>query len=342
MYLLSGLVAFGASGAQGWPPALTGTPPGTLASRLAIYLAMLCLTVIALARWRWAALQRERQRLADLRLALNDAEQREASIRAELAEVAAAAHDVRSPLVTIRSYLDLLDEGACGNLPTEARELTRRASIVSERAQTIVEETLRRAAIAVRPAPGLAVSSHFGAIDARAMSADAPGTDATPGSAAREDLDLADIVADALLALSAEIEATGALVTLGDLPPAHGDRHDLFRVFVNLIENAIKYRLPGTAPHVVIEGTIGHGRCQLLVRDYGLGIDRHDAARLFEVGARGGNTAGTHGAGLGLATVQRIIEAHDGDVWVDTSIVDGTAIRFTLPPARTSTALTAA
>jgi len=355
MHLVGGIVTAGATGAGGWPYALTASGPGASALVLALLLA-----ATAAICGLWAALDRQRMRIAELELAVGVAQAAESQMRAELAEIAAAAHDVRSPLLTMRSYVELLAEGACGRLPAEAAEVARRAVIVAERSQRVVEDALRRATVMVRPsredaqplaadaapsgpgamaaaaglvAPESALVASESALVAPQSAVPPVVSAASDERAGRRDLSLAAVVAEVLLSLSAEIEACGARITLGDLPAVRGDRDALFRVFVNLIENALKYGRPGVPPRIEIGGRVRNGRCEVTVRDHGIGIGHDDARRLFAPGERGEHSGDAPGAGLGLATVQRIVEAHDGTVWLDPAVMDGACLRLTLPAA---------
>jgi PAS domain S-box-containing protein len=101
------------------------------------------------------------------------------------------------------------------------------------------------------------------------------------------------------------------------------------RVLCNLMENAIKYSPPHSAVTLKVQdlGT----EVQFAVRDQGPGIAPQDKAHLFELLYRGKSAGQETGLGLGLAIVKRIIEAHQGRLWVESEAGQGATFLFTLP-----------
>ncbi len=118
------------------------------------------------------------------------------------------------------------------------------------------------------------------------------------------------------------------------LPRVLGDQSRLFRVFENLVQNAVKYACPGEAPMVMITGASEGGRAEILVRDHGIGIPAADCERVFDATVRASNGVSVAaGHGLGLATVRRLVRDLGGEIWIDQTNLDGTAIRLSLPLA---------
>jgi two-component system phosphate regulon sensor histidine kinase PhoR len=100
------------------------------------------------------------------------------------------------------------------------------------------------------------------------------------------------------------------------------------RVLENLLENAIKYSPRQTS--VLLQVQKIDGEVQFAVRDQGPGILPQNVPHIFEIFYRGKGAGKNQGFGLGLATVKRIIDAHGGRIWVDTT-PEGTKFIFTLP-----------
>nr|WP_244191385.1 ATP-binding protein [Ralstonia insidiosa] len=103
-----------------------------------------------------------------------------------------------------------------------------------------------------------------------------------------------------------------------------GDAKLLFQAFSNLIGNAVKYSPPGTPVGVYVQGDAES--VSVVVEDRGLGIPERDIERLFERYVRGGNVAGTVGAGVGLYLVKLVVELHQGTITV--SSAEGKGSRF--------------
>ncbi|MEM7065081.1 MAG: DUF3365 domain-containing protein [Cyanobacteria bacterium P01_B01_bin.77] len=115
-----------------------------------------------------------------------------------------------------------------------------------------------------------------------------------------------------------------------DLPPIHGDFSQLRRVFENLIENALKYNPPGVIITLTARfDTPAMVRCAVI--DNGVGIEPAKRQNLFEIYARGDTQCSVDGYGLGLYICRQIIEAHGGNISVQTPEVGGVKFWFTLP-----------
>ncbi len=107
----------------------------------------------------------------------------------------------------------------------------------------------------------------------------------------------------------------------------YADAELLARIFQNLLSNAFKY---SPRSEVTIEArTLPSGEVECVVRDNGVGMPPEQLSRVFEM--RSENSERTDGFGLGLAIVKELVEAHGGEVDVESADGAGTAIRFTLP-----------
>lgn len=118
-----------------------------------------------------------------------------------------------------------------------------------------------------------------------------------------------------------------------DLPRARGDETALYRVFANLVQNAVKYARPGEPARVRVSARLDGKRCEVLVRDWGRGITPAERERVFNPLRRGDDLASLPGAGLGLTAVCSLVMEQGGLVWVDHDTTDGACIRLSLPAA---------
>ena len=117
------------------------------------------------------------------------------------------------------------------------------------------------------------------------------------------------------------------------LPAVQGDASLLRDVLQNLLDNAIQYTPAGGHVHVTAEAK---GReAVITVSDTGIGIPTSDRERIFErfyrVDAARSREAG--GTGLGLSIAKHIVEAHNGRLWVDSVIGEGSKFSFSIPIA---------
>lgn len=108
------------------------------------------------------------------------------------------------------------------------------------------------------------------------------------------------------------------------------DDRKLFQVMENLLGNAVKFSPPGALIRVVCE--VSEADIRVTVSDEGVGMTSDQVARIFEKFYRvdASNTA-KEGLGLGMAIVKSIIDAHSGQIWVDSEVGKGTKISFSLP-----------
>jgi signal transduction histidine kinase len=147
------------------------------------------------------------------------------------------------------------------------------------------------------------------------------------------DYSLKDIVNTVFSAVEplAEEKKLGFRIELPpDLPIGRADERRLTQVLLNLVGNAIKFTDTG---EVVIQASSANGSFKLSVCDTGPGISEADQAKLFQEFQQADNstTKKKGGTGLGLAISKRIIEMHGGQIWVESSVGQGSTFSFTLP-----------
>ncbi len=118
---------------------------------------------------------------------------------------------------------------------------------------------------------------------------------------------------------------------LGDLHPAAGDAALIRQVWINLLQNAIKFSSKTENPVIHIESTQNESEIIYAIRDNGAGFDMRYVEKLFSVFKRLHSEHEFEGTGVGLAIVQRIIQRHGGRVWAKGAINQGAAFYFTLP-----------
>ena len=133
-----------------------------------------------------------------------------------------------------------------------------------------------------------------------------------------------DGLADSLTADNAALH-----IRIAPVPPVTGDPRLLRQLFLNLFDNAIKYRRPGVELEVCLGYDPPSGR--FFVRDNGSGFDRGAEGDPFQPFRRMKNAQGVTGAGIGLTVVSRIVEKLRGQVTIDSAPGAGTTVWITLP-----------
>ena len=211
--------------------------------------------------------------------------------------LADASHELRTPLASIRGYAELFRIGAA------------RDPAGTEKAMSRIEGEAARMGVLVEDLLTLARMDEVREL-------------------VREDLDLGSLASDTVD--DARATAPDRDIGVHTEPPAHvrGDPHQLRQVLANLLRNALVHTPPGTP----IEVTVRRSGREVLaeVRDHGPGLPGDDPQAVFERfwRAEGGRERGKAGAGLGLAIVAAIVDAHEGRVHAEN--VRGGGARFTV------------
>jgi PAS domain S-box-containing protein len=212
------------------------------------------------------------------------------------------SHDLKSPLVTIRGFLGYIEKDImAGNTERLQADMARIAD-ATNRMQRILNELLELSRIGRMKNPSEAVS--FEAIVNEAV----------------------ELVRGRLEAHQVQIEIKPGL------PVVYGDRVRLVEVVQNLLDNSCKFM--GGQPHPGIQvgsnGTDPDGKPILFIQDNGTGIDPQFHDRVF--GLFNKLDPQSEGTGIGLALVKRIIEVHQGKIWIESQgSGSGTTFYFTLP-----------
>jgi signal transduction histidine kinase len=119
-------------------------------------------------------------------------------------------------------------------------------------------------------------------------------------------------------------------VQIQDGLAVHGDPTLLRIVLENLLGNAWKYTAKASQARISFDSTLHAGRTAYLVRDNGAGFDMRFADRLFGVFQRLHSASDFEGTGVGLASVQRIVRRHGGEIWAESEVSRGASFYFTL------------
>jgi len=214
------------------------------------------------------------------------------------------SHDLKSPLVTITGFLGYLEQDARNGNTEKAKSSIDRISSAARKMQSLLNDLLELSRVG------------------RLMN--------TP-----EDLLFGDVVNEAIDHVRGQLDEIDAVVeSQREYPIVHGDRIRLVEVVQNLIDNAAKYSRPNTIPRIEI-GTSGQDKNEypiFYVRDNGIGIEKQYHDRIF--GLFNKLDVQSEGTGIGLSLVKRIIEIHNGRIWVESESGKGSTFYFTLPTSQ--------
>lgn len=215
------------------------------------------------------------------------------------------SHDLRAPLRHMSGFAAILEEEYGAELPEEARHYVRRVRKGAAHMSELVEGLLKLARLG-RQAPKVQPCS------------------------------LESIVEKERAALLADITDRRVQWHVHDLPNVLADRTLLEQVFANLFSNALKFTRSRSPAVIEISGREVEGMVLVSVRDNGAGFEPEHAGKLFGVFQRLHRQDEFEGTGIGLATVQRIIQKHGGKIWAEGQPGNGANFYFTLPKADSS------
>ncbi|HKE89992.1 MAG TPA: sensor histidine kinase KdpD [Gemmatimonadales bacterium] len=221
--------------------------------------------------------------------------------RLRTALLSSLSHDLRTPLAAITGAASSLLEERSGLSDATRRDLLK----------TILEEAERMTRLIANLLDMIRVES--GALEVQ-----------------KEWQPLEEVIGVALIRLDVRLRDHPVGVRLPpDLPLVPLDAVLVEQVFVNLLENAVKYTPAGT--QIEISAVAESGVVRVEVADRGPGLPAGEEVRVFEKFYRAPETAARGGIGLGLAICRGIITAHGGRIWAENRPGGGAAFRFTLP-----------
>ena len=148
-------------------------------------------------------------------------------------------------------------------------------------------------------------------------------------------LSLTDVFQGVLFDLRLLVEETQAQIETSHLPQVMGDPSQLRQVFYNLFTNAIKFRGDRPPKIEVNASEDPNGDWLVRVKDHGIGIDMQYSDRIFRIFQRLHTADEYPGTGIGLAICKKIVERHQGRIWVESKPGEGTTFFLTLPRVNT-------
>jgi signal transduction histidine kinase len=212
------------------------------------------------------------------------------------------SHDLRAPLRSVVSFTEILRKERKDLNPDEQGVYLEKILNSARSMETLMSEILKLSQLSL-----------------------APATDETTP--------LDDVVEDAVRLLESEVNSLRATIDIHKpLPAVYANRTLLLQIFSNLIGNALKFSRRGESPKIEVFHQVGGNRCEIHVRDQGIGIAAEDQTRIFKMFDRGAADENFQGTGVGLAIVKKAAERIGGCVTVHSAEGEGSDFVVTLPP----------
>lgn len=209
------------------------------------------------------------------------------------------SHDLRSPLVTIKGFLDLLTEDIQNDSEQSIAEDVAIIQNAASKMQKLLDKLLEL--------------SRLGKTRCE-----------------YENISLTQIAKDATRLLAGQIEECRAEIDISEkLPTIYADRMEMTSLFQNLLDNALKFRLDNKKPEIKIDIVHENDESVIYIKDNGIGIEQQDHQRVFNMFQR--LDSNHDGVGAGLALVERIVEINGGKIWIESKGNNkGTTFCFTI------------
>ncbi|MFC1677140.1 ABC transporter substrate binding protein [Planctomycetota bacterium] len=237
-----------------------------------------------------------------------------------------SSHDLRSPLINIQGYSTQLRQSC-----EQALEIADNTKIPKEIADELSKLMLQN------------IPESLDYITASTAKMDMLLTGLLKlsrlGRAALEleTLEIDAMVAQVIESMQFTIKKSHAKIAVDKLPQCLGDKTQINQVFTNLLDNAVKYLDPSRKGLIHISGKVENAMSLYCVKDNGIGIAPQHRDKAFEIFHQLEPNENQPGDGLGLTIVQRIIDRHNGNVWLESEPGKGSSFYIALPHSGNST-----
>ncbi len=216
------------------------------------------------------------------------------------------SHELRTPLTFVKGYVDLLMDGEMGLVTPAQQDALQIVATKTDEITRLIDDIITLQRI------------------------DAGNLQVAPCS-------ISDLIQKAIAGHRMVAEKKGLLVE-AELPPTEGiapvDKGRINQVLDNLIANALKFSPDGGTIRVRLEED--EQEVRVIVSDQGIGMPKEKQTRIFDrfYQIDGSSRRRFGGTGIGLAIVKRIVDAHQGKIWVESEPNEGSSFYFTLPKMR--------
>lgn len=207
------------------------------------------------------------------------------------------SHDLRAPLRHMGGYLKIIEEDYLSGLDETGREYFEKAQNSLLKMNSLIDSML-----------------HLSRISTQKIN--------------KSEINLSEILRE--IAAQHILQGESLTLKISDTPNVTGDKNLLRIVLTNLFENALKYSQHTTSPLIEFTTTEDNSCRVFLMRDNGCGFNMDHADKLFNVFQRLHSQQEYEGTGIGLSTVQRIIQKHDGKIWAESEANKGATFYFYL------------
>jgi light-regulated signal transduction histidine kinase (bacteriophytochrome) len=209
-----------------------------------------------------------------------------------------ASHDLQEPLRTVSSYMQVFEEDYAKDLDENAIKYINSVKKATKRMSAMVKALLDYSR--------LGRNKKLQSVDCQKL--------------------ISNVIED----LQKSIESSGAKISIGKMPTLRAYEIEIGQVFQNLITNAIKFKNADTTPKIAISAKMENNSWLFSITDNGIGIASRHYSRIFQIFQRLHSGQVFEGNGIGLANCKKIIELHQGEIWVESELGKGSTFKFTI------------
>ncbi|PVX45545.1 PAS domain S-box-containing protein [Flavobacterium sp. 103] len=210
-----------------------------------------------------------------------------------------ASHDLQEPLITVIHCIQMLQEELNENLDEDQKQYLQFINSSTARMQLLVK--------------GLLDYSRIGK------------------ERKNNCIDCNEIVANVLTDMDVILKKSNAFIECENLPVIEGYTTEIRQLFQNIISNANKYQKKDRQPKIKIAAVKEENNWLFSIQDNGIGIEEQDKDKIFVIFKRLHNHNEYQGIGIGLSLCKKIVEHHNGKIWVESNYNKGSTFKWTLP-----------
>ena len=210
-----------------------------------------------------------------------------------------ASHDLQQPLRTVTNYLRLFRDKYLSQLDENASKYINSANNAVDRMSLLINSLL--------------VFSQLGQNRKLAL------------------VDLKKVIDDVISDHEDLIKSTNTIIETSGMPILNIYETEMRQLFQNLITNSIKFQRGDLQPRIKIWAEKIDSKWQFAIQDNGIGIEPIYYEKIFDIFQRLHDRTEYAGSGIGLANCKKIVQLHQGDIWLESILDKGTVFYFTIP-----------
>jgi signal transduction histidine kinase len=243
--------------------------------------------------------------IANIELAFQNEEKEKRSIEMDLLNkelehfAYIASHDLQQPLRTVSNYMRLFEDKYIPQLDESAKKYIQSANNAVKRMSLLINSLL--------------AFSQLG------------------HNRSLVNVDLNTLLNNILDDHESLIKSSNTVIEISIMPVLNVYEIEIHQLFQNLITNAIKFQKESAYPKISISAIEHNGKWQFAVKDNGIGIEDIHFQKIFEIFQRLHGNKEYEGSGIGLANCKKIVQLHQGEIWLESKPKLGTTFYFTIP-----------